>query len=63
MFKKENDGLRKNNLKKMNGSVRNALIVIFSFMAILFLTEIMLDLYKFNHEKQKTVYGRPKDVY
>jgi hypothetical protein len=64
MFKNENDRLRNNNLKQMNSSVKNTLIVIFSLILILVLTELMLDLYKFNHEKQKTtIYNRSKDIY
>jgi hypothetical protein len=64
MFNNENDRLRTNNLKQMNNNVRNTLIIIFSLVLIMVLTELMLDLYAFNHKKQKTVtYERSKDVY
>lgn len=64
MFKNENDRIRNKNLRQMNGNVKNTLIIIFSLVSILVLTELMLDLYKFNHQKQKTTtFERSKDIY
>lgn len=41
----------------MNQGVKNTLIVIFSIAGILVLTELMLGVYAFNHEKkQKTTF-------
>ena len=42
-------------MKSMNNGVKWALIGIGSFIGILLLTEMMLNVYKFNHYKQKEI--------
>ena len=44
---------RRRNMKDMNSNVLYVLISIFSIASILLVTEIVLNVYKFNHQQQK----------